>query len=126
MKTPTVSSATSSRRGQISLRSPTPRLPRSSGCSMQDLANPSASVHPKRFSTPRSLLKFSLMFGVATKRLEVSETFDICKARERGIDRNLAHRGKLFGNKFRSSPPLHRHPECFLNSFAHLTEKVTL
>jgi IS30 family transposase len=30
---------------------PTLRLPRSSVCSMQDLANPSASVHPKRFST---------------------------------------------------------------------------
>ena len=57
MKTPTVSSATSSRRGQISLRSPTPRLPRSSVCSMQDLANPSASVHPKRFSTPSLTLK---------------------------------------------------------------------
>src|SRR5882724_6924430 len=52
MKTPTVSSATSSRRGQTSLRSPTPRLPRSSVCSTQDLASPSASVHPKRFSTP--------------------------------------------------------------------------
>jgi IS30 family transposase len=52
LQTPTVSSATSSRRGQTSLRSPTPRLPRSSGCSTQDLANPSASVHPKRFSTP--------------------------------------------------------------------------
>jgi hypothetical protein len=57
MKTPTVSSATSSRRGQISLRSPTPRLPRSSVCSMQDLANPSAFVHPKRFSTPSLTLK---------------------------------------------------------------------
>src|SRR5205807_6588180 len=57
MKTPTVSSATSSRTGQISLRSPTPRLPRSSVCSMQDLANPSAFVHPKRFSTPSLTLK---------------------------------------------------------------------
>ena len=33
------------------------------------------------------------------------KTFDICKAREPGINKNLAHSGELFGNQFRSSPP---------------------
>jgi hypothetical protein len=61
----------SSRRGQISLRSPTPRLPRSSVCSMQDLVNPSASVHPKRFSTPSLTLKV-LCAGNLNRRLLTS------------------------------------------------------
>src|SRR5208283_4745305 len=58
MKTPTASSATSSQREQISLLSQMPRSPRSNVCSTPDLENPSASVHPKRFSTPSLTLKF--------------------------------------------------------------------
>src|SRR6516225_7726670 len=58
MKTPMVSSATSFQRLQTSLQSPMPRLPRSNVYSTQDPANPSASVHRKRFFTPSLTLKF--------------------------------------------------------------------
>src|SRR5208283_1967027 len=58
MKTPTASSATSSQREQTSLLSQMPRSPRSNVCSTPDPENPSASVHPKRFSTPSPTLKF--------------------------------------------------------------------
>src|SRR5271169_4141182 len=58
MKTPTASSATSSQREQTSLLSQMPRSPRSNVCSTPDPENPSASVHPKRFSTPSLTLKF--------------------------------------------------------------------
>src|SRR5665811_94184 len=58
MKIPTASSATSSQRGQTSLRSLMPRLPRSNVYSMRDPENPSASVHRKRFLTPSLALKF--------------------------------------------------------------------
>ena len=51
-------SGTSSQREQTSLRFQVPRLPRSNVCSTQDLENPSASVHLKRFSTPSLTLKF--------------------------------------------------------------------
>jgi hypothetical protein len=46
-------------------------LPRSSVCSMQDLANPSAFVHPKRFSTPSLTLKV-LCPGNLNRRLLTS------------------------------------------------------
>src|SRR5208283_1872321 len=58
MKTPTASSATSSQREQTFLLSQVPRSPRSNGCSTPGLENPSASVHPKRFSTPSLTPKF--------------------------------------------------------------------
>src|SRR6516162_6847086 len=58
MKTPMVSSATSFQRLQTSLQSPMPRLPRSNVYSTRDPANPSASVHRKRFFTPSLTLKF--------------------------------------------------------------------
>src|SRR6516165_1952227 len=58
MKTPMVSSATSFQGLQTSLQSPMPRLPRSNVYSTQDPANPSASVHRKRFFTPSLTLKF--------------------------------------------------------------------
>src|ERR1035438_1048196 len=58
MKIPTASSATSSQRGQTSLRSLMPRLPRSNVYSRRDPENPSASVHRKRFLTPSLALKF--------------------------------------------------------------------
>ena len=58
MKTPMVSSATSFQRLQTSLQSPMPRLPRSNVYSTQAPANPSASVHRKRFFTPSLTLKF--------------------------------------------------------------------
>ena len=46
------------RRGKDFSTIQTPRLPRSNVCSTRDLENPSASVHPKRFSTPSLTLKF--------------------------------------------------------------------
>src|SRR5215467_461913 len=58
MKTPMVSSATSLQRLQTSLQSPMPRLSRSNVYSTRDPANPSASVHRKRFFTPSLTLKF--------------------------------------------------------------------
>src|SRR5664279_4171820 len=58
MKIPTASSATSFQRGQISLRSLMPRLPRSNVYSTRDPENPSASVHRKRSLTPSLALKF--------------------------------------------------------------------
>src|SRR5215471_10546665 len=58
MKTRMVSSATSFQRLQTSLQSPMPRLPRSNVYSTRDPANPSASVHRKRFFTPSLTLKF--------------------------------------------------------------------
>src|SRR6516164_1974552 len=58
MKIPMVSSATSFQRVQTSLQSPMPRLPRSNVYSTRDPANPSASVHRKRFFTPSLTLKF--------------------------------------------------------------------
>src|SRR5215831_6466300 len=58
MKTPMVSSATSFQRPQTSLQSPMPRLPRSNVYSTRDPANPSASVHRKRFFTPSLTPKF--------------------------------------------------------------------
>src|ERR1019366_3453763 len=58
MKIPTASSATSSQRGQTSLRSLMPRLPRSNVYSMRDPENLSASVHRNRFLTPSLALKF--------------------------------------------------------------------
>src|SRR5271157_4097099 len=64
MKTPTASSATSSQREQTSLLSQMPRSPRSNVCSMPDPENPSASVHPKRFSTPSLTLKISMRWEV--------------------------------------------------------------
>ena len=62
MKIPMVSSATSSQ------RSPMPRLPRSNVYSTRDPANPSASVHRKRFFTPSLTLKF-LCAGYLNPRL---------------------------------------------------------
>src|SRR5271167_471276 len=70
MKTLTASSATSSQREQTSLLSQMPRSPRSNVCSTPDLENPSASVHPKRFSTPSLTLKF-LCAGKLNPRFEV-------------------------------------------------------
>src|SRR5215813_13346089 len=58
MKTRMVSSATSFQRLQTSLQSPMPRLPRSNVYSTRDPANPSASVHRKRFFTPSLTPKF--------------------------------------------------------------------
>src|SRR5271167_26481 len=82
MKTPTASSATSSQREQTSLLSQMPRSPRSNVCSTPDPENPSASVHPKRFSTPSLTLKF-LCAGKLNprkhhglKRLVYAERFD--------------------------------------------------
>src|SRR5665811_830043 len=69
MKIPTASSATSSQRGQTSLRSLMPRLPRSNVYSMRDPENPSASVHRKRFLTPSLALKF-LCTGELNPRIE--------------------------------------------------------
>src|SRR5215472_8599924 len=60
MKTPMVSSATSFQRLQTSLQSPMPRLPRSNVYSTRDPANPSASVHRKRFFTPSLTLNISM------------------------------------------------------------------
>jgi len=80
MKTPTASSATSSQREQTSLLSQVPRLPRSNVCSTRDLENPSASVHPKRFSTPSLTLKF-LCAGKLNPRLVIG--------RARGVDNQL-------------------------------------
>src|SRR5208282_4708403 len=64
MKTPTASSATSSQREQTSLPSQMPRSPRSNVYSTRGPENPSASVHPKRFSTPSLTLKFSMRWEV--------------------------------------------------------------
>src|SRR5271157_4070337 len=72
MKTPTASSATSSQREQTSLLSQMPRSPRSNVCSTPDPENPSASVHPKRFSTPSLTLKF-LCAGKLNPRDEFPE-----------------------------------------------------
>src|SRR5271157_348388 len=71
MKTPTASSATSSQREQTSLLSQMPRSPRSNVCSTPDPENPSASVHPKRFSTPSLTLKF-LCAGKLNPRSKLS------------------------------------------------------
>src|SRR5215471_1583711 len=60
MKTRMVSSATSFQRLQTSLQSPMPRLPRSNVYSTRDPANPSASVHRKRFFTPSLTLNISM------------------------------------------------------------------
>src|SRR5262244_1159676 len=70
MKTPTVSSATSFQRPQTSLQSPMPRLPRSNVYSTRDPANPSASVHRKRFFTPSLTPKF-LCAGYLNPGLEI-------------------------------------------------------
>src|SRR6516162_8846516 len=70
MKTPMVSSATSFQRLQTSLQSPMPRLPRSNVYSTRDPANPSASVHRKRFFTPSLTLKF-LCAGCLNPGLEM-------------------------------------------------------
>ena len=59
MKTPTVSSATSSRRGQTSLRSQSAQVARGQTFSQRQTSKiPAASVHRKRFSTPLLTLKF--------------------------------------------------------------------
>src|SRR5271168_774106 len=71
MKTPTASSATSSQREQTFLLSQVPRSPRSNGCSTPRLENPSASVHPKRFSTPSLTPKF-LCAGKLNPRMIVT------------------------------------------------------
>src|SRR5271157_5423969 len=76
MKTPTASSATSSQREQTFLLSQVPRSPRSSGCSTPGLENPSASVHPKRFSTPSLTPKF-LCAGKLNPRPNRSPIFDV-------------------------------------------------
>src|SRR5271155_5303801 len=68
MKTPTASSATSSQREQTFLLSQVPRSPRSNVCSTPGLENPSASIHPKRFSTPSLTPKF-LCAGKLNPRL---------------------------------------------------------
>src|SRR6516165_9220586 len=73
MKTPMVSSATSFQRLQTSLQSPMPRLPRSNVYSTQDPANPSASVHRKRFFTPSLTLKF-LCAGYLNRGMEIEGT----------------------------------------------------
>src|SRR5208282_6088684 len=81
MKTPTASSATSSQREQTSLLSQMPRSPRSNVCSMPDPENPSASVHPKRFSTPSLTLKISMRWEVESalpnKRSLRLKTWDV-------------------------------------------------
>src|SRR5271166_5261180 len=74
MKTPTASSATSSQREQTSLLSQMPRSPRSNVCSTPDPENPSASVHPKRFSTPSLTLKF-LCAGKLNPRRPIRHLF---------------------------------------------------
>ena len=63
------SSATSSQREQTFLLSQVPRSPRSNVCSTPGLENPSASVHPKRFSTPSLTPKF-LCAGKLNPRIE--------------------------------------------------------
>src|SRR5271157_884905 len=76
MKTPTASSATSSQREQTFLLSQVPRSPRSSGCSTPGLENPSASVHPKRFSTPSLTPKF-LCAGKLNPRVNCVEPIGV-------------------------------------------------
>src|SRR6516225_1529510 len=75
MKTPMVSSATSFQRLQTSLQSPMPRLPRSNVYSTQDPANPSASVHRKRFFTPSLTLKF-LCAGCLNPGKHILQAYD--------------------------------------------------
>src|SRR5271169_1642263 len=85
MKTPTASSATSSQREQTFLLSQVPRSPRSNVCSTPGLENPSASVHPKRFSTPSLTPKF-LCAGKLNPRdvLLLGHTFFEIRSRSNG------------------------------------------
>src|SRR5208282_1085291 len=89
MKTPTASSATSSQREQTSLLSQMPRSPRSNVCSTPDPENPSASVHPKRFSTPSLTLKF-LCAGKLNPRKEINHAAQALFEQALKIDPNDA------------------------------------
>src|SRR5215471_14968201 len=89
MKTPMVSSATSFQRPQTSLQSPMPRLPRSNVYSTRDPANPSASVHRKRFFTPSLTPKFLCAGYLNPGILKVADFYDFWNFEDSQINRKL-------------------------------------
>src|ERR1039457_5948605 len=122
MKTPTALSATSSQRAQTSLRSPMPKLPRSNVCSTRDPANPSASVHRKRFLT-RSLTHNFLCTGELNPRINSLTNLGLTEAMRTALaslDIDLDRLREIEPDAALGNGGLGRLAACFMESMATL------